>query len=233
AIAAVFVVLIAGVIASTFEAARARRERDRAAAAEGVADAERDRALAARQQAIQAEQQARLERDNAVAERQRADQEAATSNSLRLIGIWQWLARESLRTSSTRSDDDLAALLARQSLLIHSRVPDQPRYLVQEALEKAAGISHWNHIVLPAAGFAVAISSNGRWFGLADEKGLHVWDARNPSTPVMTLRQSTGVSFTAVAFSNDAMRLAAGDLLSEVRVWDLKNPETPPAVFAE
>src|SRR5262245_55003108 len=78
-----------GSVASTFEAAAARRERDRAAAAEKAADAERDRAIAAQRQAMMAEEQARQERDKAVLESQRADSEGAIANTLRLTGTLQ------------------------------------------------------------------------------------------------------------------------------------------------
>ncbi|HTT65943.1 MAG TPA: tetratricopeptide repeat protein [Bryobacteraceae bacterium] len=79
---AVFVALIAGVVASATQAMRARNaeraavgERDRAAAAERRATAERDRALSA-------EGLAQQQRNNAMAERQRADTEAATAKAV-------------------------------------------------------------------------------------------------------------------------------------------------------
>jgi hypothetical protein len=79
---AIFVVLIAGIITSTGEAARARRteqmalrERDRATAAGHAAKKERDRALSA-------EQAANAERNRAVAERLRANRESATARAI-------------------------------------------------------------------------------------------------------------------------------------------------------
>jgi non-specific serine/threonine protein kinase/serine/threonine-protein kinase len=95
-LAAVFVVLIAGVAVSTMQAARANRERDRASAAERRANEARDQANLSRDQALQAEQQAtadrnkavaaeaqaRQARDKAVAEKQRADTETAAEKAL-------------------------------------------------------------------------------------------------------------------------------------------------------
>ena len=102
-VAAVFVVLVAGVVVSTWQAIRASRaesaavqERDRAAAAERVAVQQRDRATAAERSAtsardeavtakgvaVAAEGQAKLERDRAVAEKQRADTESATAKAV-------------------------------------------------------------------------------------------------------------------------------------------------------
>src|SRR5262249_37901671 len=94
--AVVFVVFIAGIIASTWEARLARRaeqsalrERDRAATAERTATKERDRALkaehaatAARNRALAAETQAVQERNRAVAEKQRANTESATAKAV-------------------------------------------------------------------------------------------------------------------------------------------------------
>jgi tetratricopeptide (TPR) repeat protein len=94
-VAAVFVVLAGGIVASTWQAARATRERDRATAAEQRANQERDRAstaeqgatkqrdaaLRAQQATSEAETQAVRERNRAVAEKQRADTEAATAKA--------------------------------------------------------------------------------------------------------------------------------------------------------
>ena len=88
-IAAVFVVLVGGVVASTWQAilasraeAVAVRERDRAAEAEYAATKARDEALDAKKQAVDAEGQAREERDKAVTEKQRADVESATAKAV-------------------------------------------------------------------------------------------------------------------------------------------------------
>jgi hypothetical protein len=81
-IAAVFVVLVLGVVASTWQAIQASQERDRASEAEQAATQARDEALEAKEQAVAAEGQARLDRDKAVAEKQRADIESATAKAV-------------------------------------------------------------------------------------------------------------------------------------------------------
>src|SRR5215472_6714050 len=102
-IAAVFVVLAGGVLASRWQAVRANRagqvalaERDRALEAEAKAHAagetvrrERDRAVSAEQSATQernramsAQAQAIQERNRAVTEKHRADDEAATAKAI-------------------------------------------------------------------------------------------------------------------------------------------------------
>jgi hypothetical protein len=74
-VAAVFVVLMGGIVASTVQANRANIERDRARVAEQTAKTERDRAQ-------NAEAEATAERNRAIAEEQRADTEAATATAL-------------------------------------------------------------------------------------------------------------------------------------------------------
>ena len=108
--AAVFVVLAAGIVASTWQATRATRERDRAAAAERTATSDRDRALSAEKKASAAEAQALEERNRAVVEKQRADTEAATAKAVNDFLQNDLLAQASAATQSgpnNRPDPDL------------------------------------------------------------------------------------------------------------------------------
>jgi hypothetical protein len=89
AVAAVFLALVAGIVASTREAARARSAEHSAVAAKQTADRERDRAVAAeiqaegaRRKATASEEQARKDRDQALREKQRADLEAAAAKAV-------------------------------------------------------------------------------------------------------------------------------------------------------
>jgi non-specific serine/threonine protein kinase/serine/threonine-protein kinase len=88
-VAGVFLVLVTGIAASIWQAARTGRERDRAVQAEDKARMERDRATTAehtanaeRDRAAAAETLAQRERDAAVAEKHRADTEAETAKAL-------------------------------------------------------------------------------------------------------------------------------------------------------
>jgi len=88
-IAAVFVVLVAGVAAFAWQTAQVTRERDRALKAEEQTRQLLERALLAeraasldRNRAVTAEEQTRGERDNAVAARQLADTAADTAKAL-------------------------------------------------------------------------------------------------------------------------------------------------------
>jgi len=155
-VAAVFVVLVLGIIASTWQAARAiraerqaveerdrallaeeqsRLERDRATAAETIATAERDRALAA-------EDRATSERNRAVAEQQRADNEAAMARAVNEFLQGDLLAQASVSAQArpdTKADPDLRVRTAldRAAVRIDSRFQAQP--LVEASIRHTIG----------------------------------------------------------------------------------------------
>ena len=126
-VAAVFVVLVGGVVASAWQAARATEaqhgallERDRAATAEHRATNERDRALNAERTATAAEAQALQGRNRALAERQRADTEAATAKAVN-----DFLQNDLLAQASPASQG-------------HPEKPPDPELKVRTALDRAA-----------------------------------------------------------------------------------------------
>ena len=155
-IAAVFVVLVAGIIVSTLQAARAIRaergavlERDRAVDAEADARSERDRATAAersatveRDRALSAEQIATSERNRAVNEKQRADTEAATAKAINEFLQGDLLAQAAVTAQArpdTKADPDLKVRTAldRAAARIENRFDGQP--LVEAAIRQTIG----------------------------------------------------------------------------------------------
>src|SRR5215472_16214831 len=130
-IAAVFVVLAAGIVASMWQAIRANRagelaraERDRATAAEQSATRQRDLALSA-------EQAATRERNRALAEKQRADDEAATAKAVNNFLQQDLLAQASAKKQArpdSRSDPDLKVrtALERAAAGIKGKFAKQP-----------------------------------------------------------------------------------------------------------
>jgi len=240
-ITAVFAVLIAGVVVSTRQAARARRaeqvavvERDRARQAEVTAGLERDRATSAeetartqRDLALSAGQQATGERNRAVAAEEQARQDRDKL-------LWQSLARESLRDSASRVDDDRAALLARQAMLFHTRTPAQAQFLVEDALQKATRRDSWSHKLcqgIQPTDYAVAFSRDGRLAWGCGDTIVRVWDLRHPGTAPLLL-EGHQRAVVSVTFSPDGTHLASGSKDRTVRVWDLRNAPAAPLVLS-
>jgi non-specific serine/threonine protein kinase/serine/threonine-protein kinase len=159
-IAAVFMVLAGGIVASTWQAVRANRagqialaERDRAFEAEAKARAaeqaiakERDRAVGAEQSATQernravvAETQAIRERNRTVTEKRRADGEAATAKAVSDFLQGDLLAQASANTQArpdTKPDPDLKVRTAldRAAARIPGKFEKHP--LVEAAIRK-------------------------------------------------------------------------------------------------
>ena len=159
-VAAVFVALAGGIVASTWQAVRANRagqaalaERDRAFAAEAKARAaeqatgrERDRALTAEQaadkernSAIAARAQAILDRNHALTEQHRADDEAAVAKAVNDFLRGDLLAQASANTQArpgTKPDPDLKVRTAldRAAARIPGKFEKQP--LVEAAIRQ-------------------------------------------------------------------------------------------------
>jgi WD40 repeat protein/tRNA A-37 threonylcarbamoyl transferase component Bud32/type II secretory pathway pseudopilin PulG len=231
-IVTVFVVLVAGVVASTWQASVARRERDRARVAEQSARDAEQLATKEQKRAVTAEGTALQERDRAFTEQQRADTEAETARTQRILTIWQTLSRESARDAAGRIDDDRTALLARQALLFHSRTQaGLPQYLVELALQQASRPDPMIHIPGPnhsGAVFSVAFSPDGtRLASGSADRTVQVWDLRSPSSSPLILSGHDGNVYS-VAFSSDGFRLATSSADKFVRVWDLRTPTAAP-----
>jgi len=235
-VAAIFVVLSAAVVTSRLQALRASAAALRASTAEGAALEELSRAN-------KAEEVAREERDLAAAaeaesDRQRdialsAQQEATTQRNLASAErdriTWHSLARESLGLASQHTNDELAVLLARQAFLLHSRTPNQPRNLVEEALQQAARLSPWGFGISGHEGAvsSVAFSRDGALLvtGGAD-RTVRVWNLNARNTPPVIFVGHTAPVY-AVAFSPDGSRIASGDDFS-LLVWNPNEPNAPP-----
>jgi tetratricopeptide (TPR) repeat protein len=152
AVAAVFLVLVAGVAASTWEAIRATRaeraalaERDRAAAAEQSAGAERDRARSAEQTARAERIRAEQERNRAVEEKRRADTQAAMAKAVSDFLQDDLLAQASARAQSrpnVKPDPDLKVRTAldRAAAGIPGKFDSQP--LVEAAIRQTIGVAY-------------------------------------------------------------------------------------------
>jgi tetratricopeptide (TPR) repeat protein len=159
--AAVFVVLAGGIVASSWQAARATRaqqaalrERDRAAAAEQNATQERDRALSAEHAAAAAQAQSLQERNRAVSEKVRADTQSATAKTVNDFLQNDLLAQAGASAQAspgTKPDPDLKVRTAldRAAARIGGRFNRQP--LVEASIRETIGNTYADLGLLPEA----------------------------------------------------------------------------------
>ncbi len=173
-IAAVFIVLVAGIVASSIESVRARRaevtarqaevkertERDRAVTAEKNANEERDRAVTAdraateaRDRALKAEVQAKQERDTAVSEKRRADTETATAKAINDFLTTDLLAQASAigQGPNAKADPDIKVrtVLDRAAGRVAGRFNGRPQ--VEGSIESTIGTTYWHLGIYPEA----------------------------------------------------------------------------------
>ena len=141
-VAAVFVVLVAGIVVSTWQAGRAFAAQRLAVDAEVRAARERDEATKERNRAVEAQQQAQQERNEAVAEKQRADTEAATVRAVSDFVRGDLLAQASTRAQSrsgSTPDPDLKVRTAldHAAARISGSFREQP--LVEASIRQTIG----------------------------------------------------------------------------------------------
>jgi len=160
-VAAVFVVLIAGVLASMREAGRARTAESEALAAQQAATRDRDRAVKAELQAVQdrnaalaSEAQARHDRNVAVEEKKRADREAAIAAGVNAFLQNDLLAQASASRQAGRRDPPDPDLKVRTALdraaeRITGKFETQPE--VEAAIRSTMGESYTDLGVYPEA----------------------------------------------------------------------------------
>ncbi len=161
AVAAVFLVLVAGISASTWEAIRANQaskaalaQRDRAAAAERTATEQRDREVQSQLAATAAEARAVAERNRAVAEKQRADEESASAKAINDFLQDDLLSQASANTQAapaTKPDPDLKVRTAldRAAARIEGKFANQP--VVEASIRQTMGRTYRDLGLLPEA----------------------------------------------------------------------------------
>jgi tetratricopeptide (TPR) repeat protein len=160
-VAAAFFMLTAGVVASTWEAAQARRaeqealrQRDRAAAAQQASQAAQKASQKERDRAVDAERAATEDRNRAVAEKQRADNEAATANAIKDFLQNDLLAQANASTQArpgTRPDPNLTVRTAldRAAAGIAGKFDKQP--LVEASIRQLMGDTYRQMGLFPEA----------------------------------------------------------------------------------
>ncbi|MBI4906910.1 MAG: serine/threonine protein kinase [Acidobacteria bacterium] len=224
-VAAVFVVLIAGVLASMREAARARAAESSALAAQQAATRDRDRALKAEIQAEQgrnaaqaSEAQARLDRNVAMEEKKRADREAAIAAGVNEFLQNDLLAQASANKQSGRRnppDPDLKVRTAldRAAERITGKFDKQPE--VEAAIRSTMGESYTDLGVYPEA---------RKQLERALELQRQVLGPENPKT--INTMHVLGRTALYQGKHADAESLASGTVETSRRALGLEHPTT-------
>jgi tetratricopeptide (TPR) repeat protein len=236
-VAAVFVVLVAGIAVSSVLAIRARRaeqsaltardravqaeeqtrtQRDRAAAAEQTATHQRDLAVAAQQEAVRAE-------NRALQEKQRADEQAATA-----MAETNFLENDLLAQAGTSSqshahfkpDPDLKVRTALDRAAAHIQGKFDKQPLVEASIRLSIGKAYRDIGVYPEAQRQIERAIELRRRGLGEE---------NPDTLL-------AVRWLASLYSDEAKYAQAISLHSHVldmqrRVLGKDKPDTADTMF--
>jgi tetratricopeptide (TPR) repeat protein len=184
-VAAVFVVLVAGVLVSMSEAARARAAEGRALAAQQEATRDRDRAIKAESQAVQdrnaaqvSEARAQRDRNAAIEEKKRADREASIAAGVNEFLQNDLLAQASANRQAGRRDPPdpdlkVRTALDRAAARITGKFEQQPE--VEAAIRSTMGESYTDLGVYPEARKQLerALELQQKALGLANPKTIN------------------------------------------------------------
>jgi tetratricopeptide (TPR) repeat protein/predicted Ser/Thr protein kinase len=200
-VAAALVMLIAGVVASTWEAARAwraeqeaLRQRDRTAAARQASQQERDRAVGAERAATQ-------ERNRAIVEKQHADTESAAAKAISDFLRDDVLAQANSAAQSGKPDPDLKVRTAldRAAARIAGRFDGQP--LVEASIRQTIGQTYQELGVYPEAERQLGHALELRRRNLGEEHA----DTLDSMTALARVYRSEGKYATAVPLLEKAV----------------------------
>jgi serine/threonine protein kinase/tetratricopeptide (TPR) repeat protein len=206
-VAAVFVVLVSGIVASTSQAVRASRAEANAVSAERQVVRERDEVIKERNRALEAQTQAQQERNQALAAKQRADTEAAISKAVTEFLQKDVLAQASAREQSrpdTPPDPELKVRTAldRAGQRIGGKFTAQP--LVEASIRHTIGAAYRDLGLYPQARQHMERALNLRRSALGEEDplttelvgelaGLSTLEGKYPAAEALYLKTIDGL----------------------------------------
>lgn len=147
--------------------------------------------------------------------------ERARAEQQRMLALGRATAVQALK-SSEQSDDETAALLARQSFLFQERSRTQLLNEADNALRRVMGKRHFSRSLLSTrmasdvADFTPDLSRAVFYL----YSGLHVLELNRPGAQPMLLPSSETLRVSTVALSGDGQLVAAADS-SKLLIWDL------------
>jgi WD40 repeat protein/energy-coupling factor transporter ATP-binding protein EcfA2 len=151
----------------------------------------------------------------------------------RLVGIWQSIARDSLKDAPDHVDDDRSLLLARQAFLLYLKTPDASWSVVEDSLQRAVQLTPISHVARGHESdvLSVAFAPDGtRVASGSDDNTIRVWDLRHPQSEPLILRGHDD-TVHAVAFAPDGTRVVSGGDDKTIRIWDLRQPQSEPVIL--
>jgi WD40 repeat protein len=187
--------------------------------------------------AIKAERNELMEQQ--IAEKRRLDAERSRDEAERqtVLGAWHSAARQAVLAGHDHTDDDQAALLAVEAQRLYAHTADQPKYLVEEALQLFVNSPAFSHVLATDVDDVrrVDLSPDGNWLAAGGvEKPVRIWNLRQPDSPprIVAGRETSPSEDQgfAVAFAPDNRHLASSEH-GGIRIWGFLSPNTNPQIL--
>ena len=118
-----------------------------------------------RNTAREAQRSEKTQREMAEERRLEAERSRDEANRQTVLGAWRSAARQAVLAGHDHADDDQASLLAVEALRLYPQTPDQPKYLVEEALQFFLNASAISHVLATDVNDVrtVDLSPDGNW----------------------------------------------------------------------
>ncbi|MCO5184689.1 MAG: hypothetical protein M9965_12215 [Anaerolineae bacterium] len=225
---ALVVAAIATLIAIIFSINAANSEA-KAIAAEQTAQVDSARAIAGEATATVAQGQAETNAEEARVQQAEAERQSKLALAQSLAALAPPQAENVFS-----QDDELATLLALESLRLNKQHQGKIEWLVDQSLRSTLTQSNFSAILHGHKDLvlSVAFSPDGVWLASSgDDQTVRLWQVTDPDAPPLVLRGHEFV-VRSVAFSPDGVWLASGSDDHTVRLWQVADPDAPPLILS-